>query len=429
MLCQLSYERFYHEKIRLCKDGGGGNLAFTLVELLVVIAIIGILIALLLPAVQAAREAARRMQCANNLKQVGLAYHNFISAKSYFPLMSVNGGQTSAVNVVNPPSTALSEILPYIEQVAAYDALQSMIAAGPAGGMGAAPAVPANVGRLREVWNAGSGNGGGEAWRARVPGFICPSDQGSRQTQANAPGPTNIRVSTGDLAYFGRNGGEHQTHRGIFGGGRAGAPTDTNLQNYLANRMGLEFSDGTSNTILASERLIGEGNDANPKVGVGLQPGVFDGTTASSQPLNPRECLNLPVNGEIPAAKRVPTNAGANTGSRGYSYATSSQGLAWGDGAQGSIGFQTILPPNAPTCANSNTVATWLDHRMLIPPTSNHTGGVNIALADGSGQFITDTIGTGSLEVPRLPTATGRSPYGVWGALGTTRGGDSVMLP
>jgi hypothetical protein len=394
------------------------------------------LIALLLPAVQAAREAARRMQSSNNLRQAGLAYHNYISAHSCFPLMSVNGGQTNLAWVrTNHPSTALSEIFPFIEQTAAHDALKSMIAAGlPDGDIngGPAPVVAANVGKLRAVWNAGSGNGGGEPWRARVSSFLCPSDAGSRQQPAVAPGPTNIRVSTGDLAYYGRNGGEHQTHRGIFGGGYGAAPDNAILVNYLANRIGIEIADGTSNTILASERLIGQGNDANPKVGVGYQPGVFAGTGSTDQPLNPRECLSLPVNREIPADKLVPTNAGANTASRGYSYATSSQGLAWGDGAQGSIGFQTILPPNAPTCVVNRTNAAWLNDRMLIPPTSNHSGGVNTVLADGSGRFVTDSVNTGDLTIPRPATgtgSTGRSPYGVWGASGTTNGSESVSLP
>ena len=94
--------------------GGGGNLrAFTLVELLVVIAIIGILIALLLPAVQAAREAARRMSCTNNLKQMGLTVHNFHDARRGLPAMSVGLGRSSFWVLV----------LPYAEQMAMYESL------------------------------------------------------------------------------------------------------------------------------------------------------------------------------------------------------------------------------------------------------------------------------------------------------------------
>jgi len=94
--------------------------AFTLVELLVVITIIGILIALLLPAVQAAREAARRMQCGNNLKQLGVGFHNFECANGGFPPRRWN--QTMAANGVDNGYTGWGTfLLPYIEQQALYD--------------------------------------------------------------------------------------------------------------------------------------------------------------------------------------------------------------------------------------------------------------------------------------------------------------------
>jgi len=100
--------------------------AFTLVELLVVIAIIGILVGLLLPAVQAAREAARRMQCTNNLKQIGLAIHNYESTIKRIPPGAVwNGGTVDVtfgrfVGPINERGSSLAFILPYIEQQALY---------------------------------------------------------------------------------------------------------------------------------------------------------------------------------------------------------------------------------------------------------------------------------------------------------------------
>ena len=103
------------------KIGGGGNLAFTLVELLVVIAIIGILIALLLPAVQAAREAARRMQCTNHLKQMGLAVHNFHDSRKGLPPTYVGYGRTSFFVF----------LFPYLEQQAMYEELLNFNPAQP----------------------------------------------------------------------------------------------------------------------------------------------------------------------------------------------------------------------------------------------------------------------------------------------------------
>src|SRR4051812_45898204 len=93
---------------------------FTLVELLVVIAIIGVLVALLLPAVQAAREAARRSQCTNNLKQIGLAMNNYHDAKKQLPYGSAWPKNSTAAWKI-PGPTAHAAILPYMEQQNVYD--------------------------------------------------------------------------------------------------------------------------------------------------------------------------------------------------------------------------------------------------------------------------------------------------------------------
>ena len=107
--------------------------AFTLVELLVVIAIIGILIALLLPAVQAAREAARRSQCTNNLKQIGIALHNYHDTFKVFPpggLWYTNS--TGNANWVRNRGSMLLHILPFVEQQSLYDAFDFTFVEPPA---------------------------------------------------------------------------------------------------------------------------------------------------------------------------------------------------------------------------------------------------------------------------------------------------------
>lgn len=134
---------------------------FTLVELLVVIAIIGILVALLLPAVQAAREAARRMSCSNNLKQIGLAFHNFADARKQLPTSlrppsNVAGsGEQSRVSV-------LTDLLPYLEQSAIFDQYNKAI-----------------------NWNQGNNRVLGTT---RITAFICPSDPDGGALDTAPPG-------------------------------------------------------------------------------------------------------------------------------------------------------------------------------------------------------------------------------------------------
>ncbi|MEQ1825895.1 MAG: DUF1559 domain-containing protein [Pirellula sp.] len=151
---------------------------FTLVELLVVIAIIGILVGLLLPAVQAAREAARRMQCSNNLKQLGLALHNYESSFKKFPagriaLASLNG--SNVVDATKPGQNihGLATILPFIEQTALYNQFNWSASFGDFKGP--------NSGSLVLAAPNSFVSGNARVGTNLVPGFYCPSDGGERK--------------------------------------------------------------------------------------------------------------------------------------------------------------------------------------------------------------------------------------------------------
>jgi prepilin-type N-terminal cleavage/methylation domain-containing protein len=159
-------------KNRVSKNG------FTLVELLVVIAIIGVLVALLLPAIQAAREAARRMQCSNNLKQIGLAIHNYESAHGAFPA----GNSAIKGSSLGPyTSTWTIDILPHIEQQALYDLWDPTVG----------DHMPANQ-QLRETF---------------VQAYICPSDEETDQLVMPWKGNGNyVRARYARASYKGCEG-------------------------------------------------------------------------------------------------------------------------------------------------------------------------------------------------------------------------------
>ena len=155
---------------------------FTLIELLVVIAIIAVLIALLLPAVQSAREAARRAQCVNNLKQIGLAMHNYHQASSVFP----QGESQSAYNLNYAGGyagwtewSAHAEMLPYMEQGSVYDSINFSFCGGHDEGQ----------------WINSTG------WTTVINGFLCPSDsnaaRGKIPVGTNPPYTVNYRGSVG----------------------------------------------------------------------------------------------------------------------------------------------------------------------------------------------------------------------------------------
>lgn len=186
--------------------------AFTLIELLVVIAIIAILIALLLPAVQQAREAARRTQCKNNLKQLGLALHNYHDTHRCFPPNGVG-------NVTNTQTwSAQAFILPFLEGGALYNQIDFNVGYGH----------PNNTGAFHVS-------------STRIPVLLCPSDPNDRTRVTSAGAPEHYPLSYA----VGRGVYEVQNLNTRFDGGAAFA--------YGASTRDRDFSDGMSNTLAMSE--------------------------------------------------------------------------------------------------------------------------------------------------------------------------------
>lgn len=162
--------------------------AFTLVELLVVIAIIGILVALLLPAVQSAREAARRSSCQNNMHQIGLAMHNHLSARQVFPYGAHDGDCEAGIPHERLPHTWRTLLLPYMENQPLFDRLDVLAEAS----------TPAGCYTVRP-WEQS------ELQQQIVAEFVCASDEGASRVQtglASWSGPTTAAVAS----YFGNAG-------------------------------------------------------------------------------------------------------------------------------------------------------------------------------------------------------------------------------
>lgn len=378
---------------------------FTLVELLVVIAIIGILIALLLPAVQAAREAARRSQCTNNLKQLALAAHNFHDAYKRLPCGTndpfwVRGftqfGTTNRIDVVDVYSFRVT-LLPYIEQRGLFDVITGYCQA-------ASQMNP-------YAWQTGNGNcniplvwgtddmrdGRPNPFETFIAGYVCPSDGKANTSQrTNVLGCSNYVGNRGDVAV----GDTWRETRGLFGPG-----------NWVIIDMA-GVSDGTSNTAFISETCVG---DQDAIAGdISIKGGVATGVVAVRQA--PAVCLS-----QRTSANTLNPPTANNKGRR------------WGDSRNRYAVFFTCLPPNAPSCGSS-------EREALVTASSYHPGGVNVAFVDGSVKFISETIDAGDPTkllgeglpgfVPNEPHQfNGPSTYGVWGALGTRGGNESVNLP
>ena len=356
------------------------NGGFTLVELLVVIAIIGILVALLLPAVQAAREAARRMQCGNNLKQLGLALHNYHDTYKTFPPRS--GGTTQGAPDHNRGRrSGWTMMLAFMEQQPMYDRM--------AGG-----GFPDHQPFGPRAW------AGWAPWNDAPDLLLCPSDNGYPHKGGRF---NSYAMSMGDMVRRlaqGITGARHV--RGIFGA-RDGRTT---------YRMA-SITDGTTNTIVFSERLCQVNTPYRGQNPVSIGAEEVEHVLA----------VHTRVGGLIQTpqlCKGVTDGKYFIDGSR----IQARFGIAWQDAQPMYNAFNTVLPPNGPACADGGSYGD--STHLVIPPASRHPGGVNGCLADGSVRFISNSIDTGNLTVEQQ--LTGPSRYGVWGAMGSKSGGDQTQL-
>ncbi len=327
-----------------------GNLGFTLIELLVVIAIIAVLIALLLPAVQAAREAARRAQCVNNLKQLGLAMHNYNSSVNTFPIGALGVRSPTFYAAVGDPTGAKNRrtwafmVLPYLEKGAMFQAINFSL-----------------------PFNPPTGAANNTVSETLIPGFSCPSDPTVNQIDQNNRREGNYVVNWGN-SNWAQNMITTSNAYNPFPGNPLmqgnpvpflGAPFSMDKSFGIQN-----ITDGTSNTLLMAEVIIG-----------------------ATKPTNLYEHRGDIYNDDYNCAM-------FNT----YTTPNSTVG-DWV--ANGYCRYPYMTNPvcaAAPQAQNSYNAAR-----------SYHPGGINALVADGSVKFFKNSVN-----------------YVVWRALGSTMGGEVI---
>jgi prepilin-type N-terminal cleavage/methylation domain-containing protein len=348
---------------------------FTLVELLVVIAIIGILVALLLPAIQAAREAARRSQCTNNLRQLSLAHLNYESNKKTLPM-----GRTRGV-ITRPDGTTgftgqwghMALVLPYAEEQSLHDLIDFSI------------------------------NSTDSPVKYEKPTlFLCPSDYEDRMNTSDCWSTGQEWLNVGRINYRGSGGSQPGRTVQV-----APAPTpppreptdlelqykETNDGVFVTNRAIKlkQVMDGTSHTAMLAEVLLGDGDKARVETPGDwfLISGINQSADVIRTKCNDVDTSTAVGNAQFPCA-----------------------GRNWVHGDYTTSRYNHVMPPNSRSCSQTlgafNAISVNEDGSATTAG-SRHSGGVNMACGDGSTHFVRDEI-----------------DFLVWRALGSRNGGDSV---
>ena len=344
---------------------------FTLIELAVVLIIIGVLAALLLPAVRTSGEAARRMSCSNHLKQLGLALHNYESTYGMFPcaMGGTNGGALS-IDSNHGRLNGLVALLPFIEQAWMWDEISRELTID---GVTYPPMGPAPWDKTYKHWTT------------EIATLRCPSASFDKVDF----GRTNYAFSVGDIA---SDIHKPPAARGAFACG--------------LNVRFKDIKDGLSNTIAMAEigsrskRKIAGQVATGQSLDILQQPSLCLSTRNANRPDKYNDSVELLKDG---------------------------RGGRWADGAAAYGLFNTILPPNSVSCAVDGPETA----DGYYSSSSFHPGGVQVVFADGAVHFITDGIDCGDLaNVPLSPDQHNEpplaSPFGVWGALGSAHGLEEI---
>jgi prepilin-type N-terminal cleavage/methylation domain-containing protein/prepilin-type processing-associated H-X9-DG protein len=340
--------------------------AFTLVELLVVIAIIGILIALLLPAVQAAREAARRSQCMNNVKQVALAVANYADTVKCYPPYNCGTANGNGHEV-----SWRMLITPQMEQMQVYNMMNWI--------------------------NDKAPNSVYPAYEVQIPAYVCPSDL--LPPLALNEGCASYRACIGTTVIKNAQLYNYAPMNGIF---QIMTPNSPGIKHR-------DIIDGTSHTLLIGELAAG------PRALLSLE---VIGNIASNFNMN---TIGAFSNGQYNLVAYKNCLAAAQDGYYLPKYSTCPiagggkacyPGNRWADGRPYHSCFTTVIPPNGPSCEDQDAGTSHSnDGSGIFTPSSRHPNGAQFAFADGSGRFINQDV-----------------DIILWQSLGTRAGAEAVDM-
>lgn len=355
--------------------------AFTLIELLVVIAIIAVLISLLLPAVQSAREAARRVQCVNNLKQIGLALHNYQDANGVFPMTTTAAGTGPGGVCTSGLFSWHAAILPQLEQTAAANALNFSIGSTDNCGRG----------NLYDLATISATHPNATVARTIITTYLCPSDTFELpDTMGSArPAPQNY---AGNAGWTPDTSGPQAGSRIGKHNGFIGLVNPVRRIDWHTGPVGIQqITDGTSNTAAVAERRIARSTTTATSLSARfVEPKQTSSFCAGSSGTSRTLGAWIPLCNSITSADPAWTVYHGRSWLSGWS-------------RSGTI-YMHVMPVNERNC---HLYGGEDDGNNLITSSSMHPGGVNVLFGDGSVRFLKSTVNNA-----------------VWWAIGSRNGGE-----